>query len=132
MPPGGKVKRPEDRAAVDEYIARFPPDVQQVLKRIRETIRQEIPTARERISYKMPTFSLEKDVVHFGAFKGHIGLYPPVREPDLQSRVLPYRGEKGNLRFPLDQPIPYGLIADIVKARVENSRGKGGAKRRDA
>jgi uncharacterized protein YdhG (YjbR/CyaY superfamily) len=75
---------------------------------------------------------LDKDIVHFGAFKGHIGLYPPVREPDLQSRTLAYRGEKGNLRFPLDQPIPYDLIADIVKARVEKARRKGVAKGKDA
>lgn len=114
-------------ATVDDYIAAFPADTQQVLQRIRETILRAAPGARERISYKMPTFALEKDIVHFGAFKGHIGLYPPVRESDLQSRVLPYRGEKGNLRFPLDQPIPYGLIADIVKARVDSARGKVGA-----
>lgn len=71
----------------------------------------------------MPTFALDRDIIHFGAFKGHIGLYPPVREQELQSRALPYRGEKGNLRFPLDQPIPHDLIADIVKARVEKAGG---------
>jgi uncharacterized protein YdhG (YjbR/CyaY superfamily) len=126
------MKPAENPATVDDYIAAFPADIQQMLQRIRETIRQAAPTARERISYKMPTFALDKDIVHFGAFKGHIGLYPPVREPDLQSRTLAYRGEKGNLRFPLDQPIPYDLIADIVKARVEKARRKGVAKGKDA
>lgn len=111
-----------DPAAVDAYIAAFPADVRQALNDIRETIRRAAPTASERISYGMPTFVLDKVIVHFGAFKGHIGLYPPVREPELQGRSLPYRGETGNLRFPLDQPIPHDLIADIVRARVEALR----------
>jgi uncharacterized protein YdhG (YjbR/CyaY superfamily) len=123
MPPAGPT-------TVEEYIATFTADVQKVLKRVRETVRQAVPAASERISYQMPTFFLDRVIVHFGAFKGHIGLYPPVREPNLQDRILPYRGEKGNLRFPLDQAIPYELIADIVKARVENARGKNAAKRK--
>jgi uncharacterized protein YdhG (YjbR/CyaY superfamily) len=117
------MKPPADPATVDDYISAFPAETQRVLQDIRETIRRAAPTARERISYRMPTFALDRDIIHFGAFKGHIGLYPPVREPELQSRVLPYRGEKGNLRFPLDQPIPHDLIADIVKARVEKAGG---------
>ena len=119
------MKPPPNPASVDDYISAFPADVQHLLQTIRETIRQAAPTAREKISYKMPTFAIDKDIIHFGAFKYHIGLYPPVRDPDLKSRVLPYRGEKGNLRFPLDRPIPYALIADIVKARVENVRREG-------
>jgi len=110
---------------IDEYIGGFPADVAGVLVQIRETIRRAAPEAVERMSYKMPTFALGKDIVHFGAFKGHIGLYPPVREPALQKRIAPYVGEKGNLRFPLDQPIPYDLIADIVKARVERTLASG-------
>jgi uncharacterized protein YdhG (YjbR/CyaY superfamily) len=82
------------------------------------------PDATERISYNMPTFRLERDIVHFGAFKNHIGLFPPVRNPELESQVLGYRGEKGNLRFPLDQPIPYALIGKIVRARVSEIREK--------
>ena len=106
---------------IDEYIAGFPSDVARILAQIRETVRSAAPGAKEKISYNMPTFWSGKDIIHFGAFKGHIGLYPPVREPDLAERVAPYRGEKGNLRLPLDQPIPYDLIADIVKARVARS-----------
>jgi uncharacterized protein YdhG (YjbR/CyaY superfamily) len=78
----------------------------------------------------MPTYRLDRDIVHVGAFKEHIGFYPPVREAELQSRIRPYRGEKGNLRFPLDQPIPYDLIADIVTARVEQARMRAAAKRK--
>lgn len=119
------MKPPENPDSIDDYISAFPSDIQHLLQEIRETIRRAAPTAREKISYKMPTFALDRDIVHFGAFKGHIGFYPPVRDPGLQSRVLPYRGEKGNLRFPLDQPIPHDLIADIVKSRVEDARRKG-------
>jgi uncharacterized protein YdhG (YjbR/CyaY superfamily) len=104
--------------SIDDYIAGFPHSVQQVLVRIRKTISEAAPSATETISYGMPTFKLKKTIVHFGAFKDHIGLYPPVREPQLQSRIQPYKGEKGNLRFPLDQAIPFDLIADIVKARA--------------
>src|ERR1700761_9429987 len=120
---------PAAPSTVDDYIAAFPEDVRRILQNIRETIRRAVPLAKEKISYKMPTFALDKDIVHFGVFKTHIGLYPPVRDPNLQSRVLPYRGEKGNLRFPLDQPIPYDLIADIVQARAEAARGKTAGKR---
>jgi uncharacterized protein YdhG (YjbR/CyaY superfamily) len=113
----------EDPAGtIDAYIARFPPEVAEVLSRLRETVRSAAPDAVERMSYGMPTFRLGRDMLHFGAFKGHIGVYPPVREPELAERAAPYRGEKGNLRLPLDQPIPYALIADIVKARVGRPR----------
>jgi len=105
-------------ATIDEYIAAFSPDVQQVLQRICETVKGAAPTAVERISYGMPTFALRKVIVHFGAFNDHIGLYPPVRNPELQTKVRPYQGEKGNLRFKLDEPIHYALIAEIVAARV--------------
>ena len=107
---------------IDDYISGFPAEVADVLSRIRETIRSAAPDAVERMSYGMPTFRLNKDIVHFGAFNEHIGLYPPVRDPDLAGRIAPYRGEKGNLRFPLDQPVPHELIADIVKARAMRAR----------
>jgi uncharacterized protein YdhG (YjbR/CyaY superfamily) len=110
---------------VDEYIAGFPSDVARILTQIRATVRSAAPGAKEKISYNMPTFWSGKGIIHFGAFKGHIGIYPPVREPDLAERVAPYRGEKGNLRLPLDQPIPYDLIADIVKARVMRPASSG-------
>ncbi len=109
-------------ADIDDYIARFPADVADGLKRIRKTVRAAAPDAVETVSYGLPTFRQGRVLIHFGAFKDHIGLYPPVREPSLAARVAPYRGEKGNLRLPLDQPIPYDLIADIVRLRVSKTR----------
>jgi len=103
-------------ANVDAYIASFPKDVQTVLKKIRATIKRALPEASERISYGIPTYRLERDVIHFGAFKRHIGVYPPVRDPALAARLAKYSGEKGNLQFPLDEPIPYALIGAIAKS----------------
>jgi len=117
-------------ATVDDYIAAFPAEVRSILKTLRATIRNAAPDAVETIRYDMPTLTLGRDIIHFGAFKAHIGLFPPVRDPDLVARTLAYRGEKGNLRFPLDQPIPYALIAEIVTARVKAIREKPATKQR--
>ena len=111
--------------AVDRYIERFPPEVRRVLCLIRETVRSAAPEATERMSYGMPSYRLKKDILHFGAFKKHIGLFPPVHETEFADRIAPYRGEKGNLRFPLDRPIPYELIRDIVSARVAAAKPPG-------
>jgi uncharacterized protein YdhG (YjbR/CyaY superfamily) len=109
-------------ASMDEYVASFPPDIQAVLKRIRSTIRNAAPEAEEIISYRMPAFRLNGILVYFAAFKKHIGLYPPIRgDAKLEKAIAPYAGEKGNLRFPLDQPIPYDLIERIVKFRVKRN-----------
>ena len=110
---------------IDEYIASFPPDVQKILQKIRLIVRKAAPDAEETISYRMPAFRKKKILVYFAAFKNHIGLYPPVKgAPALLEAVAPYAGEKGNLRFPLDQPIPYELIERIVKLRAaEDSTG---------
>lgn len=105
-------------ASIEGYIEGFPPQVQAVLREVRATIRRAAPQATERLSYRMPTFFQGGVLVHYGAFKQHIGLFPPVRDAELQARIAPYRGEKGNLRFPLDQPIPYDLIGEIVARRV--------------
>jgi uncharacterized protein YdhG (YjbR/CyaY superfamily) len=112
-------------ANIDDYIASFTPDVQKILQKIRVTIRQAAPDAQECISYNMPAFTLQGTVVYFAAFKKHIGFYPPVRGgAKLAKAISPYAGEKGNLRFPLNQPMPYTLIARIVKFRVrQNSSG---------
>ena len=105
---------------IDEYIASSPPEVRAILEKIRSTIRAAAPEAEEKISYRMPTFALTGILIHFAAFKNHIGLYPPVRgDEQLLADVAPYRGEKGNLKFPLDEPIPYALIGRIVKFRVK-------------
>lgn len=107
-------------ANIDEYIASFPPDVQTILQRIRLTIRQAAPDAQECISYNMPAFKLQGTLVYFAAFKKHIGFYPPVRgDAKLAKAISPYAGEKGSLRFPLDRPVPYPLIARIVKLRAK-------------
>lgn len=107
---------------IDEYVAAFPPEVQAILQKIRATIHKAAPGAEETISYRMPSFKLRVHLVYFGAFKTHIGFYPPVRDEALRAEAAKYAGEKGNLRFPLDQPIPYALIGKIVKAHIEASR----------
>ncbi len=113
------MRTPTNPGTVDAYIAGFAVDVQAILKSVRQTIREAAPQAEETISYRMPAYKLNGMLVYFAAFKKHIGLFPPVRgDADLMREVQPYAGEKGNLRFPLDQPIPYELIRRIVKVRV--------------
>jgi len=110
---------------MDEYIAACAPEVRAILERIRRTVRNAVPDAQETISYRMPTFTLHGVLVHFAAFKKHIGFYPPVRgDAKLQKAIATYAGEKGNLQFPLDQPIPYGLIERIVKHRAKQNSAR--------
>lgn len=114
-----------DRAtptSIDEYIAAAPAEVRPILKRIRGTIQKAAPAAQEKISYQIPTFTLKGNLVHFAAFQKHIGFYPPVRDRKVRIEASVYAGEKGNLRFPLDRPIPYALISRIVKARVRENQ----------
>src|SRR5882672_9742742 len=104
---------------INEYIAGFPNDVQQILKKIRMTIRKAAPDAEETIKYQMPTFTLKGNLVHFAAFKRHIGLYPtPTGTEKFKNELSEYQAGKGSVRFPLDKPIPYALISQIVKFRV--------------
>jgi uncharacterized protein YdhG (YjbR/CyaY superfamily) len=113
---------------IDEYIARFSPEVQTILKRIRATITKAAPGAQEVISYQIPAFTLNGALVYFAAFKNHIGFYPPVRgNASLEKAISAYAGEKGNLRFPLDHPIPYRLIERVVKHRVKQNLAKSAA-----
>jgi uncharacterized protein YdhG (YjbR/CyaY superfamily) len=115
---------------VDEYIASFPPEVQAILQKIRTTIREEVPEAKEKISYGIPTFTMDGNLIHYAAFKQHIGIYPPVRgDEKLQAALERYRGEKGNLRLPLDEPIPYELIKRIVKSRLREHTERASAKK---
>src|ERR1700693_2124226 len=110
---------------IDQYIQAFPPEVQSILQRIRTMVRQAAPKAEEKISYKMPAFTLDGDLIYFAAFKKHIGIYPPVQgDENLSKELAGYRGEKGNLKFPLDEPIPYALIRRIVKFRVKEHQKK--------
>jgi uncharacterized protein YdhG (YjbR/CyaY superfamily) len=107
---------------IDEYIAGFPNDVQKILEKIRVTIRKAAPSAEETIKYQMPTFTLNGNLVHFAAFKKHIGFYPVPRgiEP-FKDELSVYEGEKSTVRFPLDKPIPFDLISRIVKFRVKKN-----------
>ena len=110
---------------IDDYIATFSPEVGAVLERIRQTIRAAVPEAEEMISYRMPAFRLGGVLVYFAAFKNHIGVYPPVSgDAKLEKAISPYAGEKGNLRFPLNQPMRYDLIERIVKLREKQLRAK--------
>jgi uncharacterized protein YdhG (YjbR/CyaY superfamily) len=117
-------------ASIDEYIAAHPPAVRTILRKIRRTVSDAVPNAEEAISYRMPAFTLGGVLVYFAAFKNHIGLYPPVRgDAALARAAARYTGPKGNLSFPLDEPIPYGLIARIVRFRAKRNRAKVGGKR---
>ena len=109
----------------DEYIAKAPASVQPVLRKIRQTIRKPILEAEEVISYGMPSFKKHGILVHIGAFKEHIGLFPPIHgNATIEKAVKRYAGPKGNLRFPLDEPIPYDLIGRIAKLRVKQDEEK--------
>lgn len=104
---------------IDEYIAGFPADVQEHLHQIRETIKSTAPTATEKISYGMPTFHLNGNLIHFAGYKKHIGLYPaPQGIEAFKDELAVYKGAKGSVQFPLDKPMPLDLIARITKYRV--------------
>ncbi len=110
---------------IDEYISGFSPEVQAILQQVRQAVRRAAPDAQETISYQIPAFKLNGVLVYFAAFKKHIGFYPPVRgDARLEKAVSPYAGEKGNLRFPLDQPIPLALIERIAKLRAKQNMAK--------
>lgn len=110
---------------IDEYIANFPPDVQVILQTIRATIHETVPEAKEAISYGMPTFKLHGNLVHFAAYKNHIGFYPtPTGIEHFAEKLAPYASGKGSAQFPVDQPIPYDLIREITLYRVEENRAK--------
>ena len=116
---------------IDEYIAGFPKDVQEILEKIRRTIREAAPDAEEAIKYQIPTFTLKGNLVHFAAFKKHIGVFPPVRDPKLKKEVARYAGPKGNLQFPLTERIPYALIGRIAKVRAKANKATAAAKKRE-
>jgi uncharacterized protein YdhG (YjbR/CyaY superfamily) len=117
-------------ASIDEYISTFPKDVQGMLKKLRATIKAAAPEAEEKISYQMPTFALNGNLVHFAAYKHHIGFYPAPRGIEAFKRELSrYKGAKASVQFPLDQPLPLKLIGRIVKFRVAENLKKAAAKR---
>ncbi len=111
---------------IDEYIREFPEEIQIILTNIRETIRESAPKAEEAISYQIPTFKLnKKNLVHFAAFKNHIGFYPnPSGIAAFQRELFSYESSKGAIKFPLKDPIPYDLIKKIVEFRVHEVLGE--------
>jgi len=111
---------------IDAYIKAFPQNVQEILEKVRQIIRKEAPEAVEAISYGMPTFKLNgKNLVHFAGWKEHIGFYPtPSGIEKFKKELSHYQGAKGSIQFPLNQPIPYDLIAQIVKYRIEENINK--------
>ena len=112
----------ESPKTIDEYISVFPKDIQEILKKIRATIQKAAPGAEETINYQMPTFTLKGNLVHFAAFKNHIGFYPtPTGIEKFKKELSAYKGAKGSIQFPLDQPIPYSLIGKIVTFRVKEN-----------
>lgn len=118
---------------INDYIATFPEEIKSILNQVRDTIKAAAPDAEEKISYGMPTFFLNGNLVHFAAFQKHIGFYPtPSGIEAFQKELSAYEGAKGSVQFPLDKPIPYSLISKIVKFRVKEnlakSKGKGNKK----
>ncbi len=116
---------------IDEYISGFTPEVQEILQKIRATIRKAAPDAQETIKYQMPTFTLNGNLVYFASFKNHIGFYPPVTgDKALEKLLSVYEGPKGSLKFPLDEPIPYDLIKKIVEVSVRENLERAWAKQK--
>lgn len=114
---------------IDEYIAAYPPEIREILEKVRATIREAAPDAQEAMKYRLPTFTLKGNLVHFGAFKKHIGFYPaPSGLEQFREELSAYEGSKGAVRFPLDRPIPYDLIREIVRFRVKENLAKAAAK----
>lgn len=105
--------------SIDEYISRFPPEIQEKLNSLRNVIKESAPDAVEKISYQMPTFFLHGNLVYFAAFKDHIGFFPTASGIEaFKQELTDYKWSKGTIQFPLDKPMPYGLVRKIVKFRA--------------
>jgi uncharacterized protein YdhG (YjbR/CyaY superfamily) len=116
---------------IDQYIACFPIEIQVILTKIRETISNAAPGAVESISYQMPTFKLKGNLVHFAAYKNHIGFYPaPSGIEAFKKEIALYKWAKGSVQFPIEKPIPLNLIAEIVRFRVIENMEKSAAKKK--
>lgn len=119
------MKNAQDPKNIDEYIAVFPPDVREILEQIRATIREAAPDAEETIKYRIPTFVLKENIVHFAAFKNHVGFYPtPSGIEEFKRELAQYKFAKGSVQFPIGKPMPLSLIEKIVKFRVNEVKGK--------
>jgi uncharacterized protein YdhG (YjbR/CyaY superfamily) len=118
---------------IDEYIATFPKDIQKILKELRATIRKAAPQAEETIKYAIPTFTLNGNLVHFAAYKNHIGFYPaPMGIEAFKKELARYASGKGSIQFPLDEPMPLPLVTKIVKYRVKQNLEKAKSKTKKA
>ena len=110
---------------IDDYVDRFPNDVQQLLEKMRLTIKKAAPKAKETISYGIPAFALDGNLVWFAAFKSHIGFYPGAAAMvAFKKELSAYKGAKGSVQFPFDEPLPLALVTRIVKFRVKQSSRK--------
>jgi uncharacterized protein YdhG (YjbR/CyaY superfamily) len=122
----GMAKSKGQFKTIDEYIAEFPKEVRDVLEELRRVIRESAPGAKEAISYGMPTFKLNGNLVHFAAWKNHVGFYPagPSAIEAFKKELSPFKQSKGTVQFPLDKPIPFDLVKKIVKFRVKQNEAK--------
>jgi uncharacterized protein YdhG (YjbR/CyaY superfamily) len=120
-------------ATIDAYIAGFPPPTQKLLEQVRSAIQKAAPEAEEKISYAMPAFYLKGNLVHFAAYKNHIGFYPaPSGLKAFSGEIAKYKNSKGAVQFPLDKPMPLSLVTNIVKYRVKENLEKAKAKKAGA
>jgi uncharacterized protein YdhG (YjbR/CyaY superfamily) len=125
----GDMTTQKTNSLIDDYIANTPANIQSILRQLRATIKEAAPDAEEKISYQMPTFYLKGNLVHFAALKNHIGFYPtPSAIMAFSKELSGYVTSKGAIQFPLDKPLPLGLIAEMVKFRVIESLEKAEAK----
>ncbi|MCC5892209.1 MULTISPECIES: DUF1801 domain-containing protein [unclassified Exiguobacterium] len=109
---------------VDEYILQFPVEVQAILQTLRKLVKDISPEAEEKMSYQMPTYYLKGNLVHFAAYKNHIGFYPtPAGIDAFKDELSDYKSAKGSVQFPIDKPIPFELIKRIVEFRVSEMNG---------
>jgi uncharacterized protein YdhG (YjbR/CyaY superfamily) len=110
---------------MDEYISQFPKNIRYILEDLRRLIKESAPEAEETINYGIPTFKLNGNLVHFAAFKNHIGFYPtPSAVVAFKKELVPFKQAKGSVQFPLDKPIPFDLVKKIVKFRVKENEQK--------
>ncbi len=117
--------------SIDQYISEAPQEIQQKLRELRTVIKAEAPEAEERIAYGMPTFSQEGNLVHFAAFKNHIGFFPaPSGIENFKDELAKYKTSKGTVQFPLEEDIPMDLVREIVRFRLKENLSKAAAKRK--
>lgn len=117
--------------SIDEYIAIFPKEVQDILQNLRATIHKAAPDSTEAISYQMPTFKLNGNLVHFAAYKNHIGFYPTASGIEaFKEEIKEYKNAKGSVQFPINEPLPFNLITRIVAFRVSENQKNAKTKRK--